>query len=138
MRRIAADCASWSLRHLLQHGLYRGYVRAGEAGEHVLRRSEGEVVQHEDDFLPVFAKRRGVMNDERRGHQTLLLHVLMGMHPKRARNRSVVVGLNRTVRDRWALRPRKAVLRPGRKLPMPMHKGARAGLVREVHAEPFA
>src|ERR1700740_1701504 len=102
MQRIAADCASWSLRYLVQHVLYRGSVRAGEAGEHFVSHSKGEVVQHEDDFLPVFAKRRGVMNDERRGHQVLLLHVLMGMHPIRARIRSIVVGLKGAVLDRRA------------------------------------
>src|ERR1700745_2319406 len=126
MRRIAADCATWSLLHLLRHRLWGGRPRAGEAGEHLVRCSKGEVVQHENDFLPVFAKLRGVMNDERRGHQALLLHVMMRMHPIRARNRSIVVGLNRAVIDRRALRPRKTVLRPGWKLPMPMHNGTRA------------
>ena len=53
------------------------YARAGEAGEHLVRRSEGEVVQHEDDLLPVFPKLSSIMDDERRGHQALLLQALM-------------------------------------------------------------
>ena len=138
MRRIAADCVTWSLLHLLCHRLCGGRARAGETGEHLLRRSEGEVVQHEDDFLPVFAKLSGAMDDKGRGHQALLLHVLMRMHPIRTGSRSIVIRLNRAIRDRRRLGPRKAVLRPGRKLPMPMHNGARASLIHQVHAEPFA
>ena len=33
------------------------------AGEHFFRRSEGKVVQHENDFLPIFAKLRRRVND---------------------------------------------------------------------------
>jgi hypothetical protein len=39
---------------LLRHGLCSGYTRASETCEHLFRRSEGEVVQHEDDLLTVF------------------------------------------------------------------------------------
>src|SRR5216683_872243 len=60
-----------------RHGLCSGYTRAGETGEHLLRRSEGEVVQHEEDFLAVLAKLSGAMDDKGRGHQALLLHGVM-------------------------------------------------------------
>src|SRR5258705_4264173 len=77
------------------------------------------------------------MDDERRGHQALLLQAVMRVHPVGARYRSIVIGLNRAVRDRWSLRPWEAVLHPGRKLPMPMHKSARASFISEFDAEPF-
>src|SRR5258705_9171330 len=78
------------------------------------------------------------MDDERRGHQPLLLQAVMRMHPVRAGNWRIVIGLNHAVRDRWGLRPREAVLRPGRKLPMPMDNGACASLIDEVHVEALA
>ena len=78
------------------------------------------------------------MDDERRGHQTLLLHSVMRMHPVRAGNRSIVISLNGAVCERWGLRPRETILRPGRKLPMPVDEGRCASLIDEVHAKPLA
>src|SRR5882672_9404242 len=117
---------SRGLLGLLRHNLCSGCARAGVSREHLLRCSEGEVVQHEDDFLAVLAKLSGAMDDKGRGHQALLLHVVMRMHPVRAGNRSVVISLNSAVRDRRGLRPSETVLRPRRELPMPVDKGARA------------
>ncbi len=110
---------------------------AGQAGKHLVRRAKGEVVQHEDDLLPVVAKLGGVMHDERRRHQPLLLHAVMRMHPVRAGDRRIVVALHRAVRDRRGLRPRESILRPRRQLPMPVDERARAGFVGQCDAEPF-
>ena len=71
---------------------------AGEAGEHLVRRPEGEIVQHDDDFLAILALRRLVLDDQRRGHQALFLHAVMRMHPVGAGDRRVVVGLDRAIR----------------------------------------
>ena len=95
-------------------------------------------MQHEDDFLTVLAKLSGAMDDKRRGHQALFLHVVMRVHPVRAGNRSIVIRLNSAVRDRRGLRPGEAVLRPRWKLPMPVDKGSCAGFVGKIHAESFA
>src|SRR5258707_2514014 len=114
---------------LSRHGLCSGYTRAGETGEHLLRRSGGEVVQHEEDFLAVLAKLSGAMDDKGRGHQALLLHVVMRVHPVRAGNRSIVISLNGAVRDRRGLRASETVLRARRELPLPVCKRARAGCV---------
>src|SRR5882672_2879410 len=62
----------------------------------------------------------------------------MRMHPVRAGNRSIVIGLNRAIRDRRGLRPGEAILRPGRQLPMPMDDGGCASLIDELHAKPLA
>src|SRR6185369_10113049 len=123
---------------LLRHGLCSGYTRASETCEHLFRRSEGEVVQHEDDFLTVFMKLGGATDDKGRGHQALFLHVVMRVHPVRAGDRSIVISLNSAVRDRRGLRPGEAVLRPRWKLPMPVDKGSCAGFVGKIHAESFA
>src|SRR5207245_7186654 len=45
---------------------------------------------------------------------------------------------HRSVRDRRGLPPREPILRPGRKLPMPMNNGWGVSFVREVHAKSFA
>src|SRR2546430_1395569 len=99
-RRMAVAFATWAILGRLHYGLCCGYARAGKAGEHLLRRSEGEVVQHENDFLPVFAKLNNIMDDERRGHQALLLHAVMRMHPILAGNRTLVPGSMRGL-NRW-------------------------------------
>jgi hypothetical protein len=87
LRRIGARATTVSLDRV-RRGL-RCCTRPDKTGEHLLRRSEGEVVQHEDDVLPIFAT-VGAVDDERRGHQTLLLQALMRMHPVRAWDRLIV------------------------------------------------
>src|SRR5258708_33920958 len=111
---------SRGLLGVLRHDLCSGCTRAGETREHLPRCSEGEVVQHEDDFLAVLAKLSGAMDDKGRGHQALLLHVVMRVHPVRAGNRSIVISLNSAVCDRRGLRPRENVRCPRWELSIPM------------------
>ncbi len=90
-----------------------------------------------NDVLPVLAKRDRVVDDQRRGHQVLFLHFVVRMHPVRAGNGRVVVSLRGAVPDGWGLRPGKAVLLPGWKLPVPVNNGGRAGFIGEFDPEPF-
>jgi hypothetical protein len=71
LRQRAAALALTTLLVILRYGLCRGCARADEAGEHLVGFSEGEIVQHEDDFLPVLSKHRFVVDNKRRSHQAL-------------------------------------------------------------------
>src|SRR5882757_6900329 len=62
----------------------------------------------------------------------------MGMHPVRASDRRIVIRAGVTRRDRWRLRPGKAVLLPRRQLAVPVHDGGRAGLIHEIDVKALA
>jgi hypothetical protein len=114
LQQRAAALALTTILVILRYGLCRGCARAEEAGEHLVGRSEGEIVQHEDDFLPILGEHRFIVDNERRGHQPLFLQFVMRVHPVRSGDRSIVVGLNNAVLDRRGLRPWESILRPGR------------------------
>src|SRR4029077_13965086 len=122
----------------LSHQLCYGSAGARETSKYLLRRSECEIVQHQNDFLPVFAQLISGANDKRRRHKVLLLHLVMRVHPIGARDRSIVIGLNRAIRDWRRLRPRKAILSPWRELPMPMNERVRAGFIGKLHLKSLA
>src|ERR1700730_15635912 len=56
----------------------------------------------------------------------------MRVHPVRASDRLIVIGVGITWRDRRRLRPGKAVLLPGWQLAVPMDDGGRARLIHKV------
>jgi hypothetical protein len=122
----------------LRQGVRVGAARAGKTGKHLVGAAKGEIVQHENNILPILAQRCCIFDDERRGQQALLLHGMMRMHPIGARNRHVVVTFHRTVRDWWCLRPGESILHPGRQLAVPMDKGVCTRFIREIDPEPLA
>jgi hypothetical protein len=95
-------------------------------------------MQHQHDLLPIVAQILGAAHDQRRGHQLLLLHAFMGVHPVRAGNRRIVIGLSVTRRDRRRLRPGKPVLLPGWQLAVPVNNGGRAGAIDEIDTKALA
>ncbi len=95
-------------------------------------------MQHQHRFLPVGAHILGAVHDQRRGHQALFLHALMRVHPERASDRRIIIGVGVTRWDRRRLRPGKAVLRPGRQLAVPMYDGGCAGLIHEIDVKALA
>jgi len=54
----------------VHHAGHGGVLRTGsmagtgEAGEHLLGTPEGEIVQHQNDFLPILAQRYFVLDDQ--------------------------------------------------------------------------
>src|SRR2546428_13169849 len=62
----------------------------------------------------------------------------MRVHPERASDRRIVIGVGITHRDRRRLRPGKAVLRPGRQLAVPVDNGGCAGSIHEIDVKALA
>src|SRR2546428_10272542 len=62
----------------------------------------------------------------------------MRVHPERASDRRIVIGVGITHRDRRRLRPGKAVLRPGRQLAVPVDNGGCAGSIPEIDVKALA
>src|SRR5438309_11604179 len=62
----------------------------------------------------------------------------MRVHPERASDRRIVIGMAITRRDRRRLRPGKAVLRPGRQLAVPVDNGGCAGSIHEIDVKALA
>ena len=148
-RRRGASLRHRHARHRvrLRHRGWRGAGRRRhsshrpclfEAGENLLRRGEAEIGQHDHDFLLVRAVAL-IVNDERRGHQELLLQALVRMHPERPAEsqREIVVGAAAR-RNRRAGNSRHAVLPPRRRQPMPMDEARLVDAVLDPHAEGLA
>src|SRR2546425_9103359 len=62
----------------------------------------------------------------------------MRVHPERASDRRIVIGVGITHRDRRRLRPGEAVLRPGRQLAVPVDNGGCAGSIYEIDVKALA
>ncbi len=128
--------------HLVAHAAVRHRaltaVGFGQSGEQLVRRPEAEIMQHQHHLLPVGAHILDAAHDQRRGHQALFLHALMGVHPVRACDRRIVIGARATRGDQRRLGPGKAVLCPGRQLAMPVDNGGCAGLIHEIDVKALA
>src|SRR5439155_26866651 len=62
----------------------------------------------------------------------------MRVHPERASDRRIVIGVGITHWDRRRLRPGKAVLRPVRQLAVPVDNGGCAGPIHEIDVKALA
>jgi hypothetical protein len=108
-----------------------------ESRQNLLRRAEGEIVQHQHDLLLVRSLALG--DDQRRSEQPLLLQAVMGMHPIGAGlpQREVVLvggsGLEQRLRDAG-----HAVLVHRRSQAVPMDQGGLGKPVRERQAKPIS
>ena len=100
------------------HPGHRG--AAGDLGQHLGRRLEGEVVQQKRHLLPVGRQILGPAHDQRRGQQPHLVLGNMGMHPMRAGARREVIGAGFAGGEDRHRQAGHAVLGIGRDLPVPM------------------
>ena len=110
-------------------------VGFSQSGKQLVGRVKAEIMQHQHHFLPVGAHILCAMHDQRRGHQALFLHALMRVHPERAHKRRIIIGSGIARRDRRRLRPRKAVLHPGRQLAVPVDDGGCVGPIHEINVK---
>ncbi len=80
-----------------------------------------------------------IPDDERRGHQPLLLQALMGVHPERAAEaqREIIIGAT-AWGNRGSGNARHAVLSPGRGEPVPMDEAWFVDAVFDPHAKSLA
>ena len=101
-------------------------------------RRETEVGQHNNDFLLVGLV-AGIVDDQRRGHQKLLLQSIMRMHPERAAEgeRKVVLG-GTAGRDRSSGQFGDAVLLPWRLEAVPVDQAWILDMVFDADVERFA
>src|ERR1700730_10896585 len=101
-------------------------------------RRETEVGQHNNDFLLVSLV-AGIVDDQRREYQKLLLQSIMRMHPERAPEgeREVVVG-GTARRDCSSGQFGDAVLLPGRLKAVPVDQAWILDMVFDADAERFA
>jgi hypothetical protein len=110
-----------------------------EIGEDLVGIAEGEVMKHHHDVLHIGAGLGRIADDQRGGHQPLLLQAVMGMHPVGAGavERKVVViagaGLERRLRQ-----VRYAVLLPGRRQAVPVDQGLLVDVTFQPHPEALA
>ena len=116
----------------------RGLLTAAllQAGEDLSRIAEGEIVQHDDDFLHRSASGARVVDDERSRQQLLFLETDMRMHPERAGEIQAKIVVLRTAR--WYRRRgnvRHAVLLEWRCQPVPMDQRSAVQMIAHLHPE---
>ncbi len=130
-RRIGPGRRGWGHRHPghVVHALAGRCRHPAEAVVDFLRALEREVMQQEDDFLPVGGVVR-VAHDQRRAHHGLFLQALVRVHPEgTGRGEGEVVGGCAARGDCWRGDAGNAVLLVGRREAVPVDQRVNAGIV---------
>jgi hypothetical protein len=101
-RRHVRHCAR--LRHRGRRAARRRHSGHGlgvlQRGENLLGRREAEIGQHDHDLL-LAGTVALIADDERRGHQELLLQALVRVHPERAAEAQREVVVRAAARRNW-------------------------------------